>query len=94
MYEEYLAETSDQTPTVIASTANPYKFSKAVLLAVLGSEPDNTDEFAQVDQLISVTGESCPPQLATLKEKTPRFTDCCNREDMAQKVYQMLGIDA
>ena len=44
--------------------------------------------------LIAVTGEPCPPQLATLKEKTPRFTDCCNREDMAKQVYQMLGIEA
>ena len=94
VYEDYLAATGDRTPTVIASTANPYKFSKAVLSAVLGKEPDGADEFAQVDQLIAATGEPCPPQLATLKEKKPRFTDCCSREDMAKKVYQMLGIDA
>jgi len=93
VYEAYLAETGDKTPAVIASTANPYKFSKAVLSAVLGKEPDSADEFAQVDQLIAVTGEPCPPQLATLKEKSPRFTDCCNRSDMAKKVYEMLGIE-
>ena len=92
VYEAYAAKTGDQTPTIIASTANPYKFSKAVLAAVTGREPDGIDEFAQVDALIDATGEPCPPQLATLKEKTPRFLDCCNREDMAQKVYEMLGI--
>ena len=92
VYEAYTAKTGDNTPTVIASTANPYKFSKAVLEAVTGKNPDDLDEFAQVDRLIEVTGEPCPPQLATLKEKTPRFTDCCNRADMAQKVYDMLGI--
>ena len=92
VFEAYKAATGDTTPTVIASTANPYKFSKAVLAAVTGKEPDGSDEFAQVDELIAVTGEPCPPQLATLKEKTPRFLDCCNREDMAQKVYEMLGI--
>ncbi len=94
VYEDYLSATGDSTPTVIASTANPYKFSKAVLSAVLGKEPDCSDEFAQVDQLIAATGEPCPPQLATLKEKKPRFTACCNREDMAKQVYQMLGIEA
>ena len=94
VYEDYLAATKDPTPTVIASTANPYKFSKAVLTAVLGKDPDSADEFEQVEQLIAVTGEPCPPQLATLKEKKPRFTDCCSREDMAKQVYQMLGIEA
>ena len=92
VYEAYAAKTGDKTPTVIASTANPYKFSKAVLTAVTGKEPDGIDEFAQVDALIAATGEPCPPQLATLKEKTPRFLDCCSREEMAQKVYEMLGI--
>ena len=92
VYESYAAKTGDKTPTVIASTANPYKFSKAVLAAVTGKAPDGADEFAQVDALIAATGEPCPPQLATLKAKTPRFLDCCNREDMAQKVYEMLGI--
>ena len=92
VYEAYTAKTGDLTPTVIASTANPYKFSKAVLAAVTGKEPNDLNEFEQVDRLIEVTGEPCPPQLATLKEKTPRFTDCCNRADMAQKVYEMLGI--
>ncbi len=92
VYEAYKAATGDNTPTIVASTANPYKFSKAVLAAVTGKAPDGSDEFAQVDELIAVTGEPCPPQLSTLKEKTPRFLDCCSREDMAQKVYEMLGI--
>ena len=92
VFESYVEKTGDKTPTVIASTANPYKFSKAVLTAVTGKEPDGIDEFAQVDALIAATGEPCPPQLATLKEKTPRFLDCCSREEMAQKVYEMLGI--
>ena len=92
VYEAYTAKTGDKTPTVIASTANPYKFSKAVLEAVTGKEPNDLNEFEQVDRLIEVTGVPCPPQLATLKEKTPRFTDCCNRADMAQKVYDKLGI--
>ena len=92
VYESYRAKTGDKTPTVIASTANPYKFSKAVLSAVCGEIPSDADEFAQVELLMQATGESCPPQLSTLKEKKPRFTDCCNRADMAQKVYDMLGI--
>ena len=92
VYEDYLAKTGDKTPTVIASTANPYKFSAAVLSAVKGDVPADADEFAQVELLCKCTGEPCPPQLATLKDKTPRFTACCNKEDMEAQVYAMLGI--
>ena len=42
--------------------------------------------------LKEATGEECPEQLATLKGKSPRFTDCCNKEDMINMVYQMLSI--
>ena len=91
VYEDYVKATGDDKETVIASTANPYKFSAAVLGAV-SQVPDDADEFEQVELLRSVTGEPCPEQLATLKGKTPRFTDCCNKEDMVNKVYEMLGI--
>ena len=92
VYRDYVIETGDKTPTVIASTANPYKFSAAVLKAVKGEVPADADEFEQVDLLRETTGESCPEQLATLKGKTPRFTACCNKEEMVDTVYGMLGI--
>lgn len=92
VYDEYIGATGDKTETVIASTANPYKFSAAVLKAVKGEVPEDADEFAQVDLLKSATGEVCPEQLSNLKGKTPRFTDCCNKEDMINMVYNMLGI--
>jgi hypothetical protein len=31
-------------------------------------------------------------KLATLKGKKPRFTDCCEKEDMIEMVYKMLGV--
>ena len=92
VYDEYKKATGDMTETVIASTANPYKFSAAVLKAVKGEVPADADEFEQVDLLRKATGEICPDQLANLKGSTPRFTDCCNKEEMVEKVYSMLGI--
>ena len=90
VYEEYAQKTGDTTPTVIASTANPFKFSKAVLDAVRPGMTDNLDEFEMVTALHDVTGEVCPPQLANLKGKTPRFTGCCKKEDMEQVVFDLL----
>ena len=92
VYRDYTERTGDKTPTVIASTANPYKFSAAVLSAVCDKNLDGVDEFSQVDLLKEITGEPCPEQLSTLKGKSPRFTSCCEKENMIDTVYQMLGI--
>ena len=37
VYDKYKAETGDKTPTVIASTASPYKFTRSVVEALLDS---------------------------------------------------------
>lgn len=90
VYNDYIAESGDLTPCVIASTANPFKFSKAVLDAVHPGMSEGMDEFDMVLGLHVETGEECPAQLANLKDKTPRFTGCCKKEDMEQVVFDML----
>jgi threonine synthase len=92
VYEDYTEKTGDNTPTVIASTANPYKFSKSVLSAV-SDEIKSTDEFSMVDELHKKTGEPVPAQLATLKGKTPRFTRVAEKAEMKQVVFDMLGLN-
>ncbi len=92
VYNDYVKKTGDKMPTVIASTANPYKFSAAVLKAIDGENHADADEFEQVELLIKESGAECPPQLSSLKGKTPRFTDYCEKEEMADAVYKMLGI--
>ena len=91
VYYDYKEKTGDETPTVIASTASPFKFSKAVLEAVEGST-DGLDEFEMVERLAQVTGESCPEQLANLRDKTVRFSGCCSKDSMDSVVFDMLGI--
>ena len=93
VFEDYVKATGDKTETVIASTANPYKFSAAVLKAVGNDIPEDADEFKQVELLEKATGEECPSQLANLSDKTVRFTSVCDKEDMIDMVYEMLGIN-
>ena len=93
VYNAYVEKTGDRTPTVIASTANPYKFSAAVLGAVSNEDISSLNEFDQVEKLIETTKEPCPPQLANLRGKEPRFKDCCDKENMIDMVYAMLGIE-
>ena len=93
VYYDYREKTGDNTPTVIASTANPFKFSKAVLEAVAGSAK-GLDEFQMVEKLAEVTGKSCPGPLANLRDKQVRFTDCCQKDSSAMEkvIFEMLGI--
>lgn len=91
VYENYVAETGDDIPTVVDSTASPYKFSKSVLTDVLGSTPD-LDEFDMVEELNKVTGAPVPTPLKALKDKEVRFTNVCDKENMSEMVFKLLNL--
>lgn len=92
VYDEYVKATGDDIPTVIDSTASPYKFSKSVLSAVLGGNTPQLDEFDMVSELNKVTGADVPKPLASLKEKQIRFNNVCNKEDMSEMVFKLLEL--
>lgn len=93
VYNQYVEKTGDTTPSVIASTASPYKFSKAVLEAVSSDVtlPDN--EFEMVDMLNQITGKAVPTPLANLKNKSARFSDVTEVKGMQDYVINALGIE-
>ena len=80
VYEDYRARTKDTTPTVIASTASPFKFCRAVIEALGGAL--ERDDVSQLDVLAKLTGIDAPAPLAALKGKTPRFDRVVNKEDI------------
>ncbi len=91
VYDKYVSETGDKTPTIIASTASPYKFSNAVLNAVDGSSAD-LSEFDMVDKLNELTGVDIPKPLSSLKDKKARFSNVVKSEDMPEYVLKTLGV--
>ncbi|MBQ9860340.1 MAG: threonine synthase [Clostridia bacterium] len=92
VYEDYRAATGDTTPTVIASTANPYKFTPSIL-AALGCESEAAP-YDQMQELCDKAGCSIPEPLASLNVKRVRFTDVCNNDTagMQETVYRMLEL--
>jgi len=89
VYYDYRDKTGDNTPTVIASTASPFKFCANVLDAVSPGSAEGMDEFDLVHKLAGLTGLECPPQLANLASKKVRFTDCCTKNEMEEKVLKV-----
>ncbi len=92
VYDDYVKRTGDDIPSVIDSTASPYKFSKSVLSAVLGGNTPALDEFDMVDELNRVTAADVPAPLANLKNKQVRFNNVCNRENMSEMVFSLLNL--
>lgn len=89
VYRQYVEQTGDRAPCVIASTASPYKFAASVLPAVCGDAlPDN--EFAMVEKLSEVTGTPVPAPLATLKDRTVLHKSCVAKEEMAAFIRDFL----
>lgn len=90
VYNDYKAKTGDERPTVIASTASPYKFAKSVLEAV--GETPSDDEFETVRKLSKTTSTSIPAPLAALENAKVRFSNVCEKDGMREVVLNRLGI--
>lgn len=92
VYEDYVSSTGDDIPTVIDSTASPYKFPASVLGAVDGAAADESDEFATADKLSRLTKTQIPEPLAMLRQKNVRFSEVCSKENMSQMVFKLLKL--
>ena len=91
VYEDYVKETGDNTKTVVASTASPYKFSNSVLDA-LGEFDAKADEFELVEKLSDISKLDVPESLAELKNKDIRFSSSIQKNDMINYVLKTLNI--
>ena len=74
-------------PTVVLSTASPYKFSTAVLTAI-GADISSS-EYDRMERMQTLTGIPIPPALAALRTKPERHTGVIAKEKMLEYV---LGI--
>ena len=90
VYYKYLAETNDNKPVVIASTASPYKFYNSVLFA-LGKEVSG-DKFADIDFLSKCTDTKVPGPIAELKNAEVRFSYVYDKKDIYSAVRKSLNI--
>jgi threonine synthase len=88
VYRDYAKITGDLTPTVIASTASPFKFPGSVLNALGVNLSGN--ELENLDKLSHVSGLEIPPSLALLKKEDVRFTDSLEIDNMKNSVMKWL----
>jgi len=90
VYEDYLAATNDQTFTVIASTASPFKFASSVLTGLEGEKTKSwKDEWEALDYLSQLTGWKIPMGLQGLDKKPAKTVEVCVPEGIAEVLQRM-----
>jgi threonine synthase len=90
--QRFREETGDMTPTVLASTASPFKFNRAVMKAI-GRDPSDKDEFSLLYELSSIIGQPVPAKLAELKSLPEIHRNVCEIEGMAEAILKFLEIN-
>ena len=95
VYGKYKAETGGdflymyETPTVIASTASPFKFAKSVMTAIDASYAKE-DDFALIDKLSEISRVEVPRAVEEIRSAPVRHKTICAVDQMPQVVRDFL----
>ncbi|MFP4179746.1 MAG: threonine synthase [Spirochaetaceae bacterium] len=90
VYRRYAEETGDPTPSLIASTASPFKFGRSVAEG-LGLETEGRSDFELIDLLADYAGLEVPEPIRGIAEKPVRHPETCKKEEMKEKVEEFLA---
>ena len=91
VWRRHAAVTGDRTPTVIASTASPFKFAASVLEAIAPGKCEGLSDFEMIDLLKEISGTPEPPAITDIRTAPVRHDTVVNVEDMPEEVCRILG---
>lgn len=89
VYDKYVKETGDNTKTVIASTASPYKFTRSVMEAI-DSKYASMGDFELVDELTKLANVPVPNAIEEIRSAEVRHNNICEVDEMQQVVKNFL----
>ena len=92
VYRCYREETGDETPTVFASTASPFKFAGSVVGAIAPEKANGLDDFALIDLLSELSGVKEPAAITDIRTAPVRHKTVCDVKDMPAEVERILGV--
>jgi len=91
VYDSYVKETGDKTPSVIASTASPYKFARSVMTAI-DVKYDSMDDFALIDELCKISKVEVPKAIEEIRNAPVLHDTVCDKDEMKAMVKEFLNI--
>lgn len=91
VYRQYKADTEDQTKTVIASTASPFKFTRSVMNAI-DTKYNAMSDFELVDELSRIGNIEVPRAIEEIRTAPVVHDNVCDKTEMKAVVKRFLGI--
>ena len=91
VFQKYRAAANDQTKTVIASTASPFKFTRSVMHAVDPSY-DGRGDFELADALEQLANVKMPQAIEEIRTAEILHHTECEVEEMSDIVKKFLGV--
>lgn len=90
VYDDYREDTGDDTPTIILSTASPYKFGHKVYESIFGPLPEGMNDYDVLKELSEKTNTQIPTPLKDLDQKENCHNHSCKPEEMAACITDFL----
>lgn len=91
VYKDYKKNTGDDSVTVIASTASPYKFARSVLTSI-DTAYDSMTDFELIDKLNEISLTDIPQAIEDIRTAPVRHNTVCETADMQKEVEKYLGL--
>ena len=91
VYDEYKAASGDDTVTVIASTASPYKFARSVVTAIRPGLSGKSDQEL-IDELRELSGVEIPGAIVEAGSSPVLHDTVVEVSDMEDEVSRWLGL--
>jgi threonine synthase len=88
--EKYRRKTGDNTITIVAATASPFKFAPDVCFALTGKRLGSG--VCCLERLSEITSLPVPEPLKNLESREKRFMSSVEKSDMSSAVLKLLGI--
>lgn len=90
--EKYQKATGDNTKTVLASTASPFKFTRSVMNAI-DAKYDAMGDFELVDELSKLANVAVPKAIEEIRTAPVLHDTVCDKEEMKAVVMKFLGME-
>ncbi len=91
VYQKYRQDTGDELPTVVVSTASPFKFPRDVMRAI-DPKYATIDEFELIEEMAALQGGVVPEPIQGLNTREVRHKTVCEKEEMKAVVEKRLGL--
>ena len=92
VYNDYKESSKDTTPTVIASTASPYKFTRSVMNSI-DAKYDAMGDFELVDELCKLSGVKVPNAIEEIRTAPVLHDIVCDSDKMQATVESILKLN-